>query len=177
MSRIETSRRVGEVIPLTLAYQAMASDIITEYCFGTSTNNLDKEDYNKEFYMANHSLFEIAHLLLHIGWLGPLMNSLPIPLVLKMLPAMGDLFRMQEVSGTYTKPLSTLTESQTRAGLSRSKTSESQRIGEATEILSFMASLTAAYLRRRKLPSDWNRRHKLLCLQAKTPWVNLFPSQ
>jgi cytochrome P450 len=96
MSRIETSRRVGEVIPLTLAYQAMASDIITEYCFGTSTNNLDKEDYNKEFYMANHSLFEIAHLLLHIGWLGPLMNSLPIPLVLKMLPAMGDLFRMQE---------------------------------------------------------------------------------
>lgn len=98
MARIEASRRAGEVIPLSLAYQATTSDIITEYSFGNSTNNLDQEDYNVLFHETHQGFLEVIPLLLHIGWLGPFLHSLPIPIALRLSPGMGGLFKMQEVS-------------------------------------------------------------------------------
>lgn len=98
MTRIETSKRTGEVIPLGVAYQAVASDIITEYSFGISTNNLDRKDYNSTFFEAHQSIFEWTQVFLHVGWLGSFLNSLPISIVLKLVPDMGGLFQMEEVS-------------------------------------------------------------------------------
>lgn len=91
---------------MTVAYKAMTSDIITKYAFGKSTNYLVKDDFNISFFETIESVFEQAHCLLHIAWLGPMIEAMPIPVLLKMIPEMGYMQKLKKVGfchGVYAR--------------------------------------------------------------------------
>lgn len=97
LGRFESAQKSGEVLELAIVYRALTSDIITQYAFGKSTNFLDFPDFNAPFYHAVLAVFEYVPLLNHISWLGPLMNSLPTQIVLKLMPGMGWVHILQNV--------------------------------------------------------------------------------
>lgn len=98
LDRFESARKSGEVLELGIVYRALTSDIITQYSFGKSTDYLDLPDFNAPFYRSVMSVFECVPLLHHVSWLGPLMNSLPTEVVLKLMPALGSVHVLQKVS-------------------------------------------------------------------------------
>lgn len=97
LKRMDSHQKSGELLPTTVVYKAMTSDIINNYAFGKSGNCMDMEDYNVSFFEAVEAIFEASHLSLQFGWLGPLMESLPMALTAKLMPGMAHLFKMQQV--------------------------------------------------------------------------------
>lgn len=98
LGRLDSFRTSGQIVPITVAYKAMTSDIITDYAFGKSTNYLARDDFNISFFETIESVFEVAHTMLHIAFLGPLVEALPIPLVVKLIPEMGFMQKLKQVS-------------------------------------------------------------------------------
>lgn len=98
LGRLDSCQKSGQIVPMTVAYKAMTSDIITNYAFGKSTNYLVKDDFNISFFETIESVFEQAHCLLHIAWLGPMIEALPIPVVVKLIPEMGYMQKLKQVS-------------------------------------------------------------------------------
>lgn len=97
LERFEIHRVTGKLVSLSIILRALTSDIINQYAFGNSGNNLDCDDYNASFYESIAAFFEVAPAAMHCGWLGPLLNSLPISLMSKLSPAMGTLHQMRKV--------------------------------------------------------------------------------
>jgi Cytochrome P450 len=97
LKRMDSHQKSGEVLPMTVVYKAMTSDIINNYAFGKSDNCMDMKDYNVSFFDAVEAIFEASHLSLQFRWLGPLMESLPMALTAKLMPGMAHLFKMQQV--------------------------------------------------------------------------------
>lgn len=95
---LDASAKSGRVMPLSRAYQALTSDVITAYCFGESTGFLMREDYNSPLFEAVIKFFALAWWTTHIAWLGPLVNSVPINVQIMLLPGLESMFRMQRVS-------------------------------------------------------------------------------
>ena len=85
-------------MPLSAAYKAVTSDIITGYCFGESTGFLVRDDYNSPFFDAVAENFGLAWWMTHIAWLGPLLNNIPMNVQEMLMPGLKSLFRMQQVS-------------------------------------------------------------------------------
>lgn len=85
-------------MPLSAAYKAVTSDIITGYCFGESTGFLMRDDYNSPFFNAVAENFGLAWWMTHIAWLGPLLNAIPMSVQEMLMPGLKSLFRMQRVS-------------------------------------------------------------------------------
>jgi hypothetical protein len=100
LKRMDYHQKSGEILPMTVVYKAMTSDIINNYAFGKSSNSMDMEDYNVSFFDAVEAIFEGSHLSLQFGWLGPLMESLPMALTGKLMPGMAHLFKMQQVNSS-----------------------------------------------------------------------------
>ena len=99
LERFEIHRATGKSISLSIILRALTSDIINQYAFGNSGNNLGRDDYNASFYESIAAFFEVAPAAMHCSWLGPLLNSLPESLMIKLSPAMGKLYRMRKVRG------------------------------------------------------------------------------
>ena len=97
LSRMEGASRSGEKMPLMYVFKAATSDIITKYAFGKSTNFMDLDDYNAPFFKAIELTFLLSPALMHFPWLGPLMESLPIPLVRVLMPGVGGMYTLREV--------------------------------------------------------------------------------
>ena len=98
LQRLDASAKSGRVMALSTAYKALASDVITAYCFGESTGFLMREDYNSPLFEAVIKFFTLAWWMTHIAWLGPLVNSVPIKVQIMLLPGLESIFRMQRVS-------------------------------------------------------------------------------
>ena len=96
--RMEQASKTGEIMPMMYVMKAATSDIITDYAFGKSTNFMDREDYNMPFFQGIELTFLVSPALMHIPWLGPLMEALPLPLVRKIMPGVGDMYKLREVS-------------------------------------------------------------------------------
>lgn len=57
-----------------------------------------QDDYNAPLFDAVYEFFKLSWLNTHIGWFGPLMNSIPQQAQLMLMPGMKSWFRMQQVS-------------------------------------------------------------------------------
>lgn len=97
LSRMEQASKTGEIMPMMYVMKAATSDIITDYAFGRSTNFMDHEDYNMSFFQGIELTFLVSPALMHFPWLGPLMEALPLPLVRKIMPGVGDMYKLREV--------------------------------------------------------------------------------
>lgn len=98
LKRFSACGKTGDVMPMSTAYKATTSDIITGYSFGTSVEYLKKDDYNVPFFEAVAANFEMAWWMTHIPWLGPLMNLIPVPVMGLVMPGLESLWQMHRVS-------------------------------------------------------------------------------
>ena len=98
LQRLDASAKNGAVVPLSRAFQALTSDVITAYCFGESTGFLMREDYNSPLFESVAKFFALAWWMTHVAWLNPLVNSVPIKVQIMLLPGMESYFRMKQVS-------------------------------------------------------------------------------
>ena len=84
-------------MPLTYAYKALASDVITAYCFGESTEYLTWDDYNSALFDTVSKFLKLAWWMTHVGWLGPFLNSIPVKVQVMLMPGMKSWYDMQQV--------------------------------------------------------------------------------
>lgn len=98
LNRMDICGKSGEVIPMNTVYKALTCDVITRYSFGKSTNFVTKEDYNSACFDATKKMFECLPWMYHIGWLGSLMESLPIAIPTALMPGLGALFNLELVN-------------------------------------------------------------------------------
>lgn len=86
LGRLERAGKEGTIMTAGLLYSAVTSDIISDYCFGESYNNLDKEDLNKEFFDAFHEASKGYHVGCWNPWIVPVMTALPQWVVRIIMP-------------------------------------------------------------------------------------------
>ncbi|KAJ5769986.1 uncharacterized protein N7511_002037 [Penicillium nucicola] len=77
MDRLLKAGKTGEILPIKLPFMAATCDIISEYCFGVSTNYVEQDDYNRGWFDAADLMFNMAWPMTYISWLGPLMERVP----------------------------------------------------------------------------------------------------
>lgn len=111
LERMSTFAKSGEVFPLSVAYQALTCDVINEYAFAKSTGYLKQDDFNASYFEAIAAMFELSHAMLHIGWLGTVLKSLPNSFKNNLSPGMSCVNKMRQVRvRPYDFPLFGLTE-------------------------------------------------------------------
>ena len=98
LQRMDTCAETGDVMPLTYAYKALASDVITAYCFGKSTGYLTWDDFNSPFFDAVCNFLKLAWWMTHVRWLGPILNSFPIKIQVMLMPGLKSWYDMLQVS-------------------------------------------------------------------------------
>lgn len=67
----------GKVVPLSRAWMAMTTDIITEYAFAKSYNQLDLPDFNETLHEALIAIYTTGHFALHFPIVFPILDRLP----------------------------------------------------------------------------------------------------
>ena len=98
LERLDASAKTGDVMPLTYAYKALTSDVITAYCFGESTRYLTWDDFNSPLFDTVSKFLELAWWMTHVRWLGPMLDSLPIKAQVLLMPSMKSWYDMLQVS-------------------------------------------------------------------------------
>ncbi|CRG88438.1 hypothetical protein PISL3812_05468 [Talaromyces islandicus] len=76
----------GRVLPLSRAFMALTTDIITEYAFAKSYDQLDSPDFEDTLHDALVAIYTTGHFALHFPVVFPILDSLPDWLVTKMEP-------------------------------------------------------------------------------------------
>lgn len=71
---------------MNLLYMATTSDIIYDYCFGQSANNLDRADLNEEFFHAFHEAGRGFHFACYNPWFVPFMRIMPMEVMSFIMP-------------------------------------------------------------------------------------------
>ncbi|KAJ6099596.1 hypothetical protein N7467_001131 [Penicillium canescens] len=94
MGRLVEAGKIGEILPIKLAFKAATCDVISEYCFGVSTSYVEHDDYNRGWFDAVDSMFYMAWPMTYISWLGPLMERLPPSVIGLMHPGLKSLWDM-----------------------------------------------------------------------------------
>ncbi|KAF2733104.1 putative P450 monooxygenase [Polyplosphaeria fusca] len=96
-SKYEEYMKRSEPANMEFSYTAFTTDIITEYAFGASFGFLEQPGFNTEYWPLMLSASE--HSLLHkqIPWITKLRNLIPLSLLLKMKPEMGNFVVMQNI--------------------------------------------------------------------------------
>jgi cytochrome P450 len=91
-------------LPLSRACMALTTDIITEYAFAKSYDQLDSPNFQDTLHEALVAIYVTGHFALHFPILFPLLDSLPDWLVIKMQPALLPVVGLRRV--IYNVPFS-----------------------------------------------------------------------
>ncbi|CZT46526.1 related to trichodiene oxygenase cytochrome P450 [Rhynchosporium secalis] len=86
LERLDRSSKSGEVMVTNTLYSAATSDIISDHCFGESSNNLDKEDLSKPYFSAFHDAGKGFHFITWNPWFVPTIEALPQWVVALLIP-------------------------------------------------------------------------------------------
>jgi cytochrome P450 len=89
LSRLAQNAESGEPIRMQLLYAATTSDISSDYCFGQSSNNLDREDLNAPYFAAFTEGVKIYHQLSILSWIPSLLKLLPLRVAMLLFPIEG----------------------------------------------------------------------------------------
>jgi len=86
LGRLAQKAESGEPIAMQLLYAATTSDIISDYCFGQSSNNLDREDLNAPYFAGFTEGVRGYHQLSTLSWLPSLIKVLPLSIAMVLFP-------------------------------------------------------------------------------------------
>ena len=94
--RIRQLQGTANPLPIRLAYEALTTDIITEYCVAKSYGHLDEPNWDPKHHdmVAN---FGTVMYLSRRFFIQPILAALPAWIVFKLNPAMGSWIAYQEV--------------------------------------------------------------------------------
>jgi hypothetical protein len=87
-----------QVLTLSNVWDAYSGDVITEYAFGFSYENLKSDDFQDTFHDAFLAVSAFGHTSLQFPWLASFLNSLPDSVVGAMNPPLEKLLKLQRVS-------------------------------------------------------------------------------
>lgn len=88
----------GQILPLSRAWMALTTDIITEYAFAKSYDQLDSPDFQDTLHEALLAIYTTGHFALHFPLLFPILDSLPDWLVLRAQPALLPVVGLRKVN-------------------------------------------------------------------------------
>jgi cytochrome P450 len=91
----------GQVLPLSRAWMALTTDVITEYAFAKSYDQLDSPNFQDTLHEALVAIYTTGHFALHFPMLFPILDSLPDWLVLKAEPALLPVVGLRKVNLQY----------------------------------------------------------------------------
>jgi len=97
LARMNQLEQTGQPVNLNLMYSAFTGDVIVEYAFGKSHDYLDKDDFNKDFFLMMDSMHHIGALSKQFGWLLPVMLSIPESITTKMDKGLAAFAKFQNV--------------------------------------------------------------------------------
>lgn len=87
-----------QVLTLSNVWDAYSADVITEYSFGFSYDNLKSDNFTETFHDAFIAVSEFGLLAMQYPLLAAFLNSLPDALVEVMNPPLEKLLQLQRVS-------------------------------------------------------------------------------
>lgn len=93
-----TQYQDGQVLPLSRALMALTTDIITEYAFAKSYDQLDSPELQDTLHEALVAVYVTGHFALHFPIVFPILDVMPESLVRKMQPAVLPVVGMRKVS-------------------------------------------------------------------------------
>ncbi|KAE8548914.1 hypothetical protein EYB25_009297 [Talaromyces marneffei] len=76
----------GRIVHLNRAWMALTTDVITEYAFARSYDQLDSPDFQETLHDALVAIYTTGHFALHFPIVFPILDALPDWLVSKMEP-------------------------------------------------------------------------------------------
>jgi cytochrome P450 len=92
-----TQYQNGQVFPLSKAWMAMTTDIITEYAFANSYDQLDSPNFRDTLHEALVVVYTTGHFALHFPVVFPILDSLPEWLVFRVQPAITPVVGFRKV--------------------------------------------------------------------------------
>lgn len=92
----------GRVLPLSRAFMALTTDIITEYAFAKSYDQLDSPDFQDTLHDALVAIYTTGHFALHFPVVFPILDSLPDWLVTKFEPRLLPVVGLRKVWSSLT---------------------------------------------------------------------------
>ncbi|PGH30872.1 hypothetical protein GX50_06373 [[Emmonsia] crescens] len=95
--RLDSASKTGETLNMKYMYAAVTLDIINDYCFAKSPENVMKPDFGRKGFDVVDRFVEISLLNTHIPWIMRLAYSLPDRVNKFLAPALADIldFRME----------------------------------------------------------------------------------
>jgi hypothetical protein len=110
---ISRYKETGEILVLSNAFNAFAGDVITQYCFGFSYNQLESPGFKENFHRAYMAASEFSHLAFQFPIIHPvsckifqstfeidltqIMKAFPDSITEKMMPDLQMLLVIQKV--------------------------------------------------------------------------------
>ena len=87
----------SKVVTINEAYAALVTDVITQFCFGWSSDFLGYQDFVAPFTTSLRALLLSTHVAVNFPWFRKLMQSLPEALVSIVNPLFIPVFQFQNV--------------------------------------------------------------------------------
>jgi hypothetical protein len=92
------------VLPLSRAWMALTTDIITEYAFAKSYDQLDSLGFVDTFHEALITIYTVGHFALHFPIVFPILDSIPEWLTKKMKPEILPVVGFKKVGVVFVIP-------------------------------------------------------------------------
>lgn len=92
-----TDHSDGQVVQLSRAWMALTTDIITEYSFAKSYDQLDSPNFDETLHEALVAIYTVGHLALHFSFIFPILDRLPEWLVRKAKPEILSVVGLRKV--------------------------------------------------------------------------------
>jgi hypothetical protein len=93
-------KKNDQILNFTRMWDAYSSDVVMQYAFGFSYDNLKSEDFEETFHDAFMALSEFGKLACQFPVLGPIMESLPDWFVRATNPPLDRVLTLLKVCGS-----------------------------------------------------------------------------
>jgi cytochrome P450 len=86
LHRLDMHAESSLPIKMNTLYNAVTQDIISDYCFGESTNSLDRDDLNEPFFKGIEDSQKSFHFDTYNPWFYDILRMLPLALITYLVP-------------------------------------------------------------------------------------------
>jgi hypothetical protein len=86
--RLDEFKKSGQPVPVRLAYQCLATDVVTLYSFNKSWNYLDDPEFAPKWCETVRATADMGHTTKQFPWLFPILEALPDSAVAAVFPGM-----------------------------------------------------------------------------------------
>jgi hypothetical protein len=87
IQRLETAKKTGEPVSMSLLYKAATHDLIADYAFGEGSVCFGREDLNQSYFKAYHEMVMTWHFGCYFPLFGAFVRILPTSVVMRMVPS------------------------------------------------------------------------------------------